>query len=111
MIEGAPYTVVGVMPSGFVFPTRDTQLWLPITLPRSRSGAFWGDGGYHTIGRSRPGVTVDVAQQEVRSLFAQIRHENPIWDPGPKYASQATVRALQQQLVGSARFSGCSSAS
>jgi putative ABC transport system permease protein len=86
-----------------VFPTRDTQLWLPITLPPSRSGAFWGDGGYHTIGRSRAGVTADVAQQELRSLFAQIRHENPIWDPGPKYASQATVRALQQQLVGSAR--------
>jgi hypothetical protein len=36
-------------------------------------------------------------------LFAQIRRENPIWDPGPDYASHATVRPLQQQLVGSAR--------
>ena len=36
-------------------------------------------------------------------MFAQIRHENPIWDPGPDYASHATVRPLQQQLVGSAR--------
>jgi len=103
MVEGAPFTVVGVMPAGFAFPTHDTQLWLPIVMPPSRSGAFWGDAGYRTIGRLRPGITPDAAQQELRSLFAQIRHENPIWDPGPDYASHANVRPLQQQLVGSAQ--------
>ena len=103
MIEGAPYTVVGIMPRSFAFPTRDTQLWIPITLPASRSGAFWGDAGYRAVGRLRAGVTSLAAQQELRSLFAQIRHENPIWDPGPTYGSQTSVTPLQQRLVGSAR--------
>ena len=103
MIEGAPVTVVGVMPASFAFPTRDTQLWLPIVLPPSRSGAFWGDAGYRTIARLRSGITPEAAQQELRSLFGQIRHENPVWDPGPDYASHATVSPLQRQLAGSAR--------
>jgi putative ABC transport system permease protein len=103
MIEGAPYTVVGVMPRAFSFPTRDTQLWVPIALPPSRSGIFWGDAGYRTIARLRDGVTADAAQHELRALFAQIRHENPIWDPGAEYGSHVTVTALQQRLVGTAQ--------
>jgi len=103
MIEGAPYVVVGVMPPDFVFPNRDTRLWVPISLPPSRSGLFWGDAGYRSIGRLRSGTTTVTAQQELRSLYTQIRHENPIWDPGAKYGSEATVKPLQQQLVGSAR--------
>jgi putative ABC transport system permease protein len=103
MIEGAAYTVVGVMPADFAFPSRDTQLWLPYTLMPAKSGAFWGTGGFHLVGRMRPNVTVVQGQEEVRSLYAQIRLENPIWTPGVEYASTATVKPLQQHLVGSAR--------
>src|SRR5205807_2642605 len=39
VIEGAPYVVIGVMPSEFGFPSHDTQLWMPVVMPPSRSGA------------------------------------------------------------------------
>jgi predicted permease len=103
MIEGAAYTIVGIAPASFSFPSRTTQLWTPYTLPPSRSGAFWGDAGYRTIGRLRAGVTPAAAQEELRTLYQQIRHENPLWDPGPKYGAEATVTPLQDKLVGSAR--------
>jgi len=103
MIEGAPYTIVGIAPSEFSFPSRTTQLWIPIIMPPSRSGAFWGDGGYRTVARLRDGIAPAAAQHELRTLFKQIRHENPLWDPGPKYGVDATVTPLQDKLVGSAR--------
>ena len=35
-LEGDPYTVIGVMPKGFGFPNRDTQVWQPYVFPRRR---------------------------------------------------------------------------
>jgi putative ABC transport system permease protein len=102
-IEGTPYTIVGVMPDGFAFPSRDVQLWIPFMLPPSRSGAFWGDGGYQLIGRLRSGVTAAVAQEEIRTVYPRIGLENPVWTPGPTYMVKARVTPLQQKLVGTAR--------
>ncbi len=107
MIEGAPYTIVGVMPSDFHYPTKATQLWTPIEAPLSRtSGAFWGLGGYSVIARLQPNVTPAQAQLDLKSIFEQIRLENPIWTPGKvEYtnAANTNVRPLQSKIVGSAR--------
>ncbi|HEY4218318.1 MAG TPA: ABC transporter permease [Gemmatimonadaceae bacterium] len=102
-IEGAPYRVVGVMPEEFAFPSHDIKVWLPITVPDSRGGMFWGDGGYQVIGRLRNGVSAAAAQQEIRQLYSKIRLENPIWTPGPEYMVRARVKPLQERLVGTAR--------
>ena len=103
MIDGAPFVVIGVMPADFHFPNEQTALWLPIVTPPTGSGAFWGSGGYKLVGRLRPNVTAAAAQHELRALYPRIRHENPIWDPGPNYYAQAAVLPLQRAIVGSAR--------
>jgi len=103
IIEGTPYTIVGVMPVDFAFPDRGVQIWTPVETPPAGSGAFWGSGGYRIVARLRDGVTIARAQQEARTLYARIGRENPIWNPGPKYGTDAKVAALQQTLVGSAR--------
>ena len=103
VIEGTPYTIIGVMPVDFAFPDRGVQIWTPYETPAAGSGAFWGSGGYRVVARLRDGVTISRAQQEVRTLYARIGRENPIWNPGPKYGTDAKVAALQQTLVGSAR--------
>lgn len=103
MVEGAPYEVVGVMPPGFGFPLRDSQLWIPLNMPPAHTGQLWGMGGFQLVGRLRDGVTAGQSTEELRALYKQIRFENPIWDPGPDYGRDARVTLLQQRLVGSAR--------
>lgn len=36
-LDSLPYTVVGVMPSGFVFPDREMQAWTPLHVPQVHS--------------------------------------------------------------------------
>lgn len=103
MVEGTSFEVLGVMPPGFGFPSRDTQLWIPINMPPARTGQLWGMGGYQLLGRLRDEASVSQAQEELRALYGRIRFENPMWDPGPDYGKDAVVTALQQQLVGSTR--------
>ena len=103
VIEGAPYTIVGVMPVDFAFPDRGVQLWTPFETPPPGSGAFWGSGGYRMVARLRGAVSPARAQQEVRTLYTRIGRENPVWNPGPNYRTDATVAALQQNLTGSPR--------
>ena len=33
MLDGNPYTVIGVMPRGFYFPDPDTEYWVPLVFP------------------------------------------------------------------------------
>ncbi len=103
MIDGLAHTVVGVMPPTFHFPAATTQLWVPDELAPSSSGAFWGSGGLHLIARLRPGATRDAARAEVREVAREIRHENPVWDPGASYGSEADVVPLQRAMAGAAR--------
>ena len=42
-LDYLPYTVVGVMPAGFVFPDRETQAWIPSHVPQ----VYSDDGSTH----------------------------------------------------------------
>jgi predicted permease len=58
-IDFAPYTVIGVMPSGFVFPDRETQVWVPAFITRTHSddGARISLQIFGALARLKPGVT------------------------------------------------------
>jgi predicted permease len=62
-IDGVPRTVVGVMPSGFVYPD-DAQLWLPLELHPTPQFSML----VRVIGRLRAGVTIQQAAAEVTSV-------------------------------------------
>src|SRR5262249_5707941 len=57
-LDEKPYTVVGVMPPGFAFPTQDARAWVPLAIT-----AVGGPGGvvrgmiFQAIARLKPGVT------------------------------------------------------
>src|SRR5437667_1376035 len=61
-LDGAPYTVVGVMPPGFKYPSR-TELWTPlIPVPEAANNR---DYRYlRVMARLKPGVTMQQAQTE-----------------------------------------------
>jgi putative ABC transport system permease protein len=68
-IGGAPFSVVGVMPPAFRFPTSH-QLWMPLRMPDDdgpRSGAT-----LFVFGRLSDGVTPDSAQAELQALTASL---------------------------------------
>jgi putative ABC transport system permease protein len=58
-IDFAPYTVVGVMPPGFAFPDRETQVWVPaqITQTHSDDGKRISLQIFSALARMKPGVT------------------------------------------------------
>ncbi|HEY5087410.1 MAG TPA: ABC transporter permease, partial [Gemmatimonadaceae bacterium] len=102
-LDGVARTVIGVMPANFHFPRRETQAWVPVMMDASNIGDLWGSGGYGIIGRLRPGATATSAQAELRSIARQTRHDNPVWDPGASYGTDATVVSLQTQVAGDLR--------
>ena len=64
--NGIPYTIIGVMPEGFLFPD-NAALWLPLQLdplaqPRGR-------GNWLTVvGRLKEGVTMEAASTEMSTI-------------------------------------------
>jgi predicted permease len=61
-----PYTIVGVMPEGFLFPD-DAALWLPLQL--DPVALQRGQGNWLTVvGRLKDGVTMERATADVRAI-------------------------------------------
>jgi hypothetical protein len=72
-VEGAPVTVVGVMPQGFKFPV-DQNIWVswPAADPSPN-----GDGWATVIGRLKPGITLAQARDEFKTLANDLVRFNP----------------------------------
>ena len=78
VLNGDAYSVVGVLPSAFVYPVRDADLVAPFptsTDPRRTSRDL---GFLRVIGRLRAGVTIEQARQDLDGIVARLRAEYPI---------------------------------
>jgi putative ABC transport system permease protein len=68
VIDGKPYTVVGVMRPGFFFPDRETVIWTPMSVMEPAPDAIAGKRGRMTVinalARLAPGVTTPQAEAE-----------------------------------------------
>jgi putative ABC transport system permease protein len=96
-VGGAPTQVIGVMPSGFAFPDRG-EAWIPMAVEEYAQGR--GNRGYAgAIGRLRPGVSVDQAQQDLDVLSKRLQQEFP----RDNFGWDAEVLSLRQDLVGDLR--------
>ena len=96
-LSGAPTTIVGVMPADFYFPVRSTEFWRPLALDpanATRGGHYLG-----VVARMKPGVTVEQAQVQMRSLAERLARQYPADSAG----ESARVVALQEQVVGAIR--------
>ena len=64
-LDGVLYTVVGVMPAGFNYPSR-SEIWTPMTLPLGKGNFLW----VTVLGRLRADVTVDQARAELGTIMS-----------------------------------------
>lgn len=74
-LDGVPYTVVGVAPSGFRNPLGwQVDLWIPEDL-QSPGRNSWENNYLSVVGRLRPGMTVAAANERLDALSASLNEQ------------------------------------
>jgi putative ABC transport system permease protein len=90
-LSGAPVTVVGVMPPGFYFPSREVEFWRPIALNpanATRGGHFLG-----VVARVKPGISSGQANAEMRTIAQRLGTQYPNTNANES-AEAITIREL-----------------
>lgn len=76
-ISGANRTVVGIMPKGFQFPTRGSELWVPLGISRARMATIRRPHFLNAVARLKPGVTVAQAASEMTVIASALEEQYP----------------------------------
>jgi putative ABC transport system permease protein len=91
-LEGAPHTIIGIMPAGFAFPA-DSELWTPLIVKLQENRQY----AYLVIGRLKPEATLAQALAETKTIAQRS-------DPSrPSAAANAGAIPLQEFVVGNIR--------
>jgi putative ABC transport system permease protein len=75
VLDGKPYTVMGVMPASFQYPQR-TELWTPLSFQPDYAkdrGIRW----LRVMARLKPGKTVRQAEVEMQTIASRLEREYP----------------------------------
>jgi putative ABC transport system permease protein len=77
-LNGLPHTVIGIMPAAMRFPSRLTDVWLPLglfvpTFPTGR-GAH---PGLTAVGKLKPGITVEQAMADLDTIALRLENQYP----------------------------------
>lgn len=104
-LSGTLYTVVGVMPEEFDYPSKDTELWMPLGLDPANLDGRWAHY-LRVVARLKPDVSVEAAQTEITTIARriQLEHQKDGFYPDDS-GWGAFVRPLQEELVGDIRTS------
>ncbi|MGH9888164.1 MAG: ABC transporter permease, partial [bacterium] len=102
-VDGTPYSIIGVMPPRFHFPSVTTRFWIPATIDPANITGTWAIGGAQFVARLKPGISPERATAEMKAVLPGMRRLNPRWDPGDQYGSAADAAPLQQSLVANER--------
>ena len=97
-INGAVYSVIGVLPAGFSFPT-NVDLWLPADLEGENPSRT--SHNYSAVGRLRDGVTVAQANGEISAIAQRIHASSS--EQGDYLLKDGMVLPLQDSITGKAR--------
>jgi putative ABC transport system permease protein len=91
-LDGVSYTVVGIMPPGFVFPT-PVDIWVPLA-PFSSLPSYQDRNnhpGLEGVARLKPGATLEKAQAEMEMIAKRLEQQYP--------ASNTDVRVRLDPLL------------
>jgi len=70
-VSGRELTIVGVLPRDFTFGGPDVRFWTPLALTgRQRSDEARHSNGWLSIGRLKPGATIDQVRAQLKALDA-----------------------------------------
>ncbi|HEY2013211.1 MAG TPA: ABC transporter permease [Bryobacteraceae bacterium] len=99
LLSGSPFTVTAVMPRGFAFPNRTTDIWAPAAFTQAEL-ARRGSHFLQCVARLKNGVTVQQAQAEMSLIMKRLEKEYP------KTNEQigAALVPIREQMVGDTRI-------
>jgi predicted permease len=92
------YTVVGVMPRGFLYPTRDSEIWVAWQFSPEEL-ANHGSHLLSVVARLNPEVSLRSANADMATIARQLEREHP--DTNAKVG--AYVTPLRENLAGDMR--------
>jgi putative ABC transport system permease protein len=98
-LDNDTYTVIGVMPADFNFPTRDAELW---TLRRFQDQEFKdrNDNYLQVVARLKPGVSLAQAQAQMDVVAGNLERQYP----GENARHGAAVVLLRDELSKQSRM-------
>ncbi|HEY0724942.1 MAG TPA: ABC transporter permease, partial [Pyrinomonadaceae bacterium] len=94
-LNGAGYTVVGVMPARFQFPTRDDEAWVPIAMTQDEA-TNRGRHYLQVVAKLKPGVTLPQAQADMTTIATRLQQQYPQTNTD----LGAVITPLHEHLVG-----------
>ena len=97
-LNGAGYTVVGVMPARFQFPTVDDEAWVPIAFTQEEA-TDRGRKYLKVVARLKPGVAMAQAQADMSTIATRLQQQYPETNTD----LGAVITPLHEHLVGDIR--------
>jgi putative ABC transport system permease protein len=100
-VNGKTYTVVGVMPPGFVYPDARYQLWAPLSLTPAPDGLPINRNSHflQVVGRLKPAIALREAQSEMSTIAGRLAAQYPDSNAG----LGTRLVPLREQAVGDVR--------
>src|SRR5438874_2389708 len=99
-LNGTAYTVVGILPRGFVLPFRDAEIAVPLSTETDPRRSDRGAGFLRVVARLKPRVTIREAKTNLDGIAARLRHDYP--DANGKKLG-VNLFPLDREIVGDAR--------
>ena len=100
-LDGEPYVVIGIMPAGFRFPFGKPNLvYIPVHVRPGWAGS-WRTHWLITIGRLKPGASLQQAGADMAHVMQEIGQEEPDSDKG----RTATLIPIATALHGNGELS------
>jgi predicted permease len=98
LLNKRPYTVVGVMPKGFLSDPEGMDLWTPLQAdPQSTNQGHY----LAAAARLKPDITIEQASAEMKVVGEQFRRAYPQW---MDKTESAGVLPMRQAMVGNAKL-------
>src|SRR3982074_3623976 len=99
-LNGKSYTVIGIMPQGYLFPSR-VEMWVPVG--QISGDSVWQSRGNHpglyAVARLKPGATLPAAQAEMENIAVNLEKQYPDSNAG----GRITVQPLLEVFVSDIR--------
>jgi predicted permease len=102
VLGGETFTVIGVMPKSMHSSWKNTEVFTPLLRLEDRIGGEDNRGnhpGIYVVGRMKPGVSVEQARSEVKTIAARLAERYP----NSNARQSMTVEPLHEAVVGDMR--------